>query len=180
MIPVCLRQIANPNGKELAAKKAADLVNDGDTVLMDASTTVFRMCHYLKNKKHLKIITNNLGICQELGQLDNITVYCTGGTFVGNSGCFLGSYAEDFIRHIKADILFFSSQGISADGKITDVGEQEIAMRKVMLRSAKKKVFVCDSSKFGIEKPFLLCSLEDVDSVICDQELRFANAPESP
>ncbi len=173
VVPVGLRDISNSAGKEMAARQAAELIRDGNTVMMDASTTVFRICRYLKDKKHLKIITNNLRICQELAQQENIQVYCTGGKFIGSSDCFLGIHAENFIRGVNADILFFSSQGISEDGAITDVEEQEIAMRKTMLKQAKKRVFVCDASKFGIVKPFTLCTKEDVDTIICDQPIKF-------
>jgi len=173
VVPVGLRDIANAPGKELAAEKAAQLVKDGDTIIMDASTTVFRICHYLKDRKHLKIITNNIRICQEFAQNEGIQVYCTGGAFVPSGDCFLGNYAEIFIGSIFADVLFFSSQGISAQGVITDVGEQEISMRKAMLRQAKKRYFVCDGSKYGIVKPFVLCTKDDVDAVISDEQMEF-------
>jgi DeoR/GlpR family transcriptional regulator of sugar metabolism len=76
-----------------------------------------------------------------------------------------------FIRSISADIVFFSSQGISDDGEISDVSEEETAIRRVMLERAKYKVFLCDSSKIGVRKSFRLCSKDDVDRIICDVEL---------
>lgn len=76
-----------------------------------------------------------------------------------------------FIRSISADIVLFSSQGISDDGEISDVSEEETAIRKAMLERAKYKVFLCDASKIGVRKPFRLCSKDDVDRIICDVEL---------
>ena len=86
----------------------------------------------------------------------------------------MGEHAEEFIRSVNADILFFSSQGITEDGRITDVSEQEISFRKVMLRHAQKRFVLCDSSKFGICRPFTLCHQKDIDGVICDRDLPFS------
>lgn len=174
VVPVQLRDSSNSAGKELAAQKAAKMIKDGDTVILDASTTAFRICNYIKDRKHLKVITNNLRVCQELSAYTEIQVYCTGGYYVGSSGCFLGSSAERFLGGIRADILFFSAQGIGADGTITDVSEQEISMRRVMLQHAKDRYFLCDGSKFGITKPFVLCNAEELSGVISDIELAFS------
>lgn len=171
VIPVGLRDSSNSAGKEIAAQKASRLINDGDTIIMDASTTVFRICKYIKDRKHLKIITNNLRVCQEFSDIPEVQVYCTGGFFVGSSGCFLGSGAEQYITGIHADILFFSAQGIDSHGMITDVSEQEIAMRRVMLKHARRRYFVCDGSKFGVIKPFILCDAAELDDLISDTEL---------
>ena len=120
--------------------------------------------------KNLKIVTYNHLILSEL-ESDDATVYSTGGRFDKKNGIFLGSRAEEFVREITADILFFSSQAISNDGEITDVSEEETSMRRVMLSRAKKKIFLCDSSKVGLEKTFKLCTKDDVDAIICDQKL---------
>ncbi|MBR4889422.1 MAG: DeoR/GlpR transcriptional regulator [Clostridia bacterium] len=173
IIPVGLRDISHPNGKELVAQQAAERVQDGDTIILDASTTVFRMCRHLRSRKRLTIITNSLRVCSELEDCENIRLICTGGTYYGRNGCFLGAAAEDFLQNINADLLFFSSLGITADGRITDVSEEEVSMRRQMLRHAKKKYFLCDSSKFGVCKPFTLCTKDSVDEIICDAPLAF-------
>ncbi len=172
VVPVELRDSSNSKTKDEIAKKAAELIKSGDTVIMDASTTVFRICHYIKSVKNLKIITNNLRICEELKDTE-IKVYCTGGAYYGSRGCFLGAFAENFIASVHADLLFFSSQGISEEGIITDVDEEENSIRHKMIRQADKKIFLCDSSKYGIKKPFALCTIDDIDMIISDKELEF-------
>lgn len=100
--------------------KAAELIHDNDTVIFDASSTVRRICRHITERKNLTIITNNLRVCQELKDSD-VTVYCTGGALMTRRECFLGHYAEEFIRGIKADAVFFSSQGYSENGEITGI-----------------------------------------------------------
>ena len=80
VVPVELREGANSAAKEVIALEAAKLIHDGDTVFFDSSSTVRRICKHIKNRKHLKIITNNVRICHELKDTD-ITVYCTGGEY---------------------------------------------------------------------------------------------------
>ena len=87
------------------------------------------------------------------------------------SHAFVGPAAENFVRSVSVDILFFSSQGITEDGEISDVCEEETHLRRVMLSRAKKKILLCDSSKIGVRGDFLLCRREDVDMIICDKKL---------
>ena len=100
-----------------------------------------------------------------------IKLYCTGGLFNSQSNIFTGAAAERYIESMYADMVFFSSQAISADGEISDVSEEETALRKKMLARAKKKIFLCDSSKIGFQKTFTLCNKDDIDFIICDKPL---------
>ena len=173
VVPVGVREMSNISRKEIVAKMAAERIQDGDTVILDASTTTFRICRHILDRKHLNVVTNNLRVCEALGKAEGIQVYCTGGTYNGSSSCFLGANAEDFLRKLHADKLFFSAQGIDESGTITDVSEQEISMRKAMMRQSKQIFFLCDATKFGIRRPFTMCSRDDVDEIICDIPLSF-------
>lgn len=170
VVPVELRESANSAAKEIIAAEAAKLIHDGDTVFFDSSSTVRRICKHIKNRKHLKIITNNLRICQELKDTD-ITVYLTGGEYYKKLDCFLGSYAERFISSIHATSMFFSCKGLSPQGVLTDVSELEIAMRQVMLAHAQKRYLLCDSSKVGQTYAFTLCQAEELTQILCDKPL---------
>ena len=95
-------------------------------------------------------------------------MYCTGGLFSHRGNVFVGSVAEDFIRGINADLCFLSSQALSDDGIISDSSREETALRKVMLSRSAKKIFLCDSSKAGLTRTFVLCSTDEVDVVLCE------------
>lgn len=170
VVPVELRESANSAAKEIIAEEAAKLIHDGDTVFFDSSSTVRRICKHIKNRKHLKIITNNVRICHELKDTD-ITVYCTGGEYYKKLDCFLGPYAERFIASINANSVFFSCKGLSADGLLTDVSEIEIAIRQAMLEHAQNSYFLCDASKVGQKYAFTLCNAQNLTQILCDQEL---------
>lgn len=170
IVPVKLRESENAAVKDAIAERATKHVFDGATLLLDGSSTVRRMMKYLTHFKNLKIITNNHGLFSEIEGFSG-TLYSTGGRYDSRNNIFLGSVAEDFLRGITADVLFFSSQALSDDGEITDVSEEETSLRKVMLSRSKKKIFLCDSSKVGKKQTFRLCSKEDVDEIISDKKL---------
>lgn len=170
IIPVSLRDSENAAAKEAVAKAAAELVHDDSTILLDASSTVRRILKHIQNRKNLKIFTNNLSILNEFSN-DSAKIYCTGGAFNPKNNDFVGPMAEAFVRSVSANIMFFSSQGISEDGEISDVSEEETSIRKVMLSRAKYKVFLCDSGKIGITRPFTVCTKDDIDKIICDTKL---------
>ena len=167
-VPVHLRDNKNSAEKERIAFKAAELIKDNTTVIFDSSLTVRRICKHIKNRKNLTVITSNLRVCEELKNSD-INVYCTGGALIPKRECFWGHFTEEFIKKIKADMLFFSCQGLSINGDITDSCIEEISLRKVMFESEKEKYFLCDSSKIGVEFPFTLCNANELTKVIFDK-----------
>lgn len=170
VIPVEVRDSSNSPIKDTLAKRAAEELFDGATVILDGSSTVRRIMKYTDKFHSLKIITNNLRVFEDYR--GDATLICTGGVFVKNGNIFVGRAAEEFIKGINADILFFSSQALSLDGEISDASEEETSLRRVMLSRAKKTVFLCDSSKLGARRTYRLCSLDEVDEVICDKEIK--------
>ncbi len=170
VIPLNMRDSAYSAEKEKIAEQAARLIFDGATIMMDGSSTVRRIMKYISDFKDLKIITNNLKILSDF-ECPNAKIYCTGGLYNAQNNIFIGSAAENFIRATHADILFFSARAVSNDGVISDVAEQEVSLRRVMLEHTQKKVFLCDSSKVGDRKTFTLCHVREVDRVISDKPL---------
>lgn len=169
VVPVSLRDSDHAQRKERIAKAAAARVRDGDTLLLDASSTARRIVGYLQDKKDLRIVTNNQRLFNETMPA-SFRLFCTGGSFRRENHNFCGPAAEAYLKQIHADLLFFSSQGLSDMGEINDVSEEETSLRRVMLTRAKKRIFLCDSSKLGISHQFVLCSVREVDEIICDEQ----------
>ena len=170
VIPLDLRDPEHSAIKDQLAQRAAALIPDGATILLDASSTTRRIIRHLSHRHDLKIITNNLRLLHEAQGL-NAQLYGTGGAYNPSNHAFVGPAAEAYVRGISADILFFSSQGITEEGEITDVSEEETSLRRVMLSRAQRRVFLCDSSKLGIHRVFTLCTRHDVTDILCDVPL---------
>jgi DeoR/GlpR family transcriptional regulator of sugar metabolism len=99
----------------------------------------------------------------------HIKCYLTGGTPVETSNALVGSIAQNTISQFYANICFFSTQGITEDGIITDHSEQETLLRQMMLKNSNKKVYIHDSSKLGKQFAFKVCEQGELDYIITNK-----------
>lgn len=167
--PLNVREGINIEGKDSIGRYAAGLVNDGDTVFLDASTSSLYVAKHLKDKRALTVITNAEGILLELSGSDDITLICTGGILRNKSLSYVGRAAENAISGYYADKLFFSCRGFSPKRDLTDSNEQESEIRKTMLRCSNQAIFLCDHTKFDKVGYVNTARLSDIDMIITDQ-----------
>lgn len=164
-LPLYVREQQNVEAKRIIAAKAARYLQDGQVIFLDASSTVMFLIKHLESFQSLTIITNGLKTAQELSSL-NHKVYCTGGLMLHNSSAYVGDFAADFVRHFNADVFFFSSRGMTEDGRITDESSEETNIRRVMFAQSRKRIFLCDRSKIGKTYCYNLCSTNQLDACI--------------
>lgn len=161
-------EVRNSNSfliKKELSKIASKKIKTGDVVFIDASSTMSHIVEFLSPEQDLTIVTNSPLLEQKFKE-KHIKCYLTGGISAENSYALTGSIAEQTISNFYANICFFSAQGIDEDGNITDQSESETALRKLMVKHAKKQYFVFDDSKFGKRFAFKLCSSNDITGVI--------------
>lgn len=164
--------------KKKIALSAIKLIKNGDIIFLDGSTSAFYIAEYLKEFKNIRVITNGIDTLSLLAK-NNILAYSTGGQVSSeNPSVLVGRYAEDLICNFHADIAFFSAQSMDNDGEIYDCFEDEIFLRRAMIKNAKKKVFLCDNTKIGKTSSYHLCSLKDIDYVVSNLSLPDSVAPE--
>ena len=164
-LPLYVREQQNVEAKRVIAAKAARHLQDGQVIFLDASSTVMFLIKHLESFQSLTIITNGMKTAQELSTL-NHKVYCTGGLMLHNSSAYVGDYAADFVRHFNADVFFFSSRGVTEDGRITDESSEETNIRRVMFAQSRKRIFLCDQSKIGKTYCYNLCHTGQTDEFI--------------
>lgn len=169
--PLEIREGINIKGKDAIGREAAKLVNDGDTIILDASTSSLFVAKHIKDKKGLTVITNAEKIIFELSHCDEITLISTGGTLRHKSLSYVGSTAENSLSSIYANKVFFSCKGFSPSRGLMDSNEQESDMRKKMLSCSNKAVFLCDGTKFDKVGYVATAQLEDIDIMITDTVL---------
>lgn len=169
-IPIFLREQEQNSAKDIIGRKAAELVKDGDIIMLDASTSAYSVIPYLGDFNDLIVITSSAKAAVLLGQM-GIQTICTGGRMITHSFAFIGDDAENTVRSYNADLVFFSCRGLSLDGILTDKSVEENTLRKAMLRQAKRSVLLCDSSKIGHTFLNTLCRVSDIDEILCDTPL---------
>lgn len=160
-VPLSVRSSSNQSEKRKIAAKAVDLIRPGDTIFMDASSTTYFMVPYLRNIQDLTVITNNPNISLTLAEY-KIRNFCTGGEMLNDSVALCGNHAEQFVRGIRANWVFFSSRGF--DGEvITDSSKSERDIKNAMIECSQKKVYLCDKHKEGKTYPYVISTVQNVD-----------------
>ena len=161
--PLDYRIEASKTQKKLICDKAISFIRDGMLIFIDESATASFITNRLTEFKNLTIVTNGLHTANLLAEL-KVNFLCTGGEICGD--CFVGSYAEKFIRNFNADICFFSTASIFSNGTIADNGNQESSLKKTMLDFAKSKIYLADSTKFNAHALYNIADIDHVDHMI--------------
>lgn len=168
-IPYSVRSHENKAEKNIIGKLAARLVRDDMFITMDCTSTVAHMVKFLDKKNDLKILTNSAQLA--LDCLDNLSaqVCCTGGWLNTFARGFTGEAARQRVADFQCDLLFFSARSISLEKGVTDVNEEDVSIKRQMMNSARKSIFLCDSSKFDRTSYRVFCSLSEIDCIITDK-----------
>ena len=177
-IPFSLRSHENSVQKKQIAKAALRLLQPGETIFIDGSSSAFFVAELLPALGGVTVFTNSVDVMSTLSGYD-IKAYCTGGAISGdNRAVLVGGYTEDFVRRIHADTVFFSVQAINADGVLFDCYAEEVAVRNLMMKNAHRRILLCDSSKWGKTSTFYQASMQDIDYMVTDRDPnRFFSEP---
>ena len=170
-IPYTIRTFENKAEKNIIGKLAAKLVRDDMHISLDCTSTVAHMVRFLGKKNNLKILTNSAQLA--LDCLDNIPgaqICCTGGWLNNFARGFTGEAARQRVADFTCDVLFFSARSISMESGVTDVNEEDVCIKKQMLKSARKAVFLCDSSKFDRTSFRWFCGIDEIDCLVTNEK----------
>jgi DeoR/GlpR family transcriptional regulator of sugar metabolism len=169
-LPFTVRKTANVTGKLEIAEVIASLIQDGDHIMMDASSTAVYIAKQLKNKKNLTIITNSVEILLELSDVTGWKVLSTGGVLKEGSLSLVGYQAEKMIGSFHVDKAIISCKGLDIEKGVSDSNEMEAHIKKLMIDSANVRILAADSSKFDKISFTKICELSDIDMIVTDAE----------
>jgi DeoR family fructose operon transcriptional repressor len=154
--------------KEAIGQTCAGLILPGQSVIMDAGTTVFHVARHLEREnKSLQVITNSLPVANHFASAQRVEVIVSGGVIYPRLGVLVGPIALETFSKIHADVAILSGGGITMDG-ITNSHALLIDMQKAMLQAAGKVIFCLDHAKFGRRSVAALCDLDAIDVVVTD------------
>ena len=157
----------NTVAKRKIAKKASELICDGQTIMLDGSSTAGFLVPHIAKHKDITLFTNNMITAMNAINY-GIKTHCIGGLSVNNSAVLSGPQSYKFISEVYADILFFSSYALDKNGVISDPPEEENSLRSLMLKNSRQRVFLCDSEKFNRKSLYTLSSINDIDVAVFD------------
>lgn len=158
-----IRQLEKNRIKEALAAEAAKLVKSGDSIALDASTTVYAMLPHLRKLERLLIVTNSLMVAQYMLDVPHIEVIMPGGTFRRESISLVGH--PEHLPDINLNSGFFGAQGVTAETGITESSKEEMTINRSLMQQCISPYFLIDERKWGIIAPYTTSDLRSVAGI---------------
>lgn len=157
--------------KEAIGRAAAELVGDSETVILDAGSTTFQVAVALRHRRDVSVVTNDLYVAMYLADLPRIQLVITGGVLTQSQYTLVGALAEGALSGLHADHLFLGADAIHHEFGVSNTSLVEVPVKRAMISAAREVVVVADSSKFEHRSLAPICTLDEVDVIITDEDL---------
>ena len=164
--------------KAAIGKAMAELILEGQTVLLDGGTTTLEVARHL-TKRRLTVVTNDLRVAMEIAQRRSAHLVFIGGELLPDIYTMWGPAAVQQLENLRVDVAVFGADTIGADG-LYNTSSYEVELKRVMRSIAKEAFFVADSSKFGPEALFKVLDVADFTAGITDDLLDPLRASQFP
>lgn len=162
-------EVSQHEEKVRIGKLAAQLIEDGQTVIMGGGSTVVEVARFL-NDRPLQIITNSIPVSQLFWESKQTEVILTGGYLYPKLGIQLGPICERMLSSVSADVLVMGIRGITRAG-LSDSNTLVVESIRTMIKAAQKVIIVADHTKFGKDAMMHVADLEELDQVVSDSLL---------
>ena len=141
----------NVAAKLAIASEAALLVKDGDSILLDASSTAYYLARELSDRQGLRVVTNGFEVARELADNPSNNVILIGGVVNNDSSSVTGLLSERIIEELRIEKAFLSCSGFSLERGMTEILLAEAQIKRKVIESSQVLYALVDSSKFGRE-----------------------------
>lgn len=171
----------NAAQKEAIGRRAAELVRDGETLILDSGSTVTEMARNLLDRRDLHIVTNALNIALLIGAEPSFTIHVTGGEFKAPTLSLTGEQAASIFDTIFVGKLFLATAGLSFEAGLTYPSLSDLPVKRAMIKAAKTVYLLADSTKIGTTSFASLGYLSSIDYLVTDSgiesedRMRFAD-----
>lgn len=157
--------------KMVIARQAAELINDGDSVLLDASSTVYYLSLAIQNRQRLRVVTNGLDAARLLARNPSNSVFLIGGVLHQDGSSVTGLFSEQIINELHTQKAFVSCSGFSLGRGMTEVHFEEAQLKRKAIESTTHLIALIDSSKFGKEDLTSFASARQITCLYTDSGL---------
>ncbi len=155
--------------RDLISRYAASLVEDGDTIFINTSSTALQMVPYI-HSRNVTIITNN-GKAINCEKPEGVNVILTGGEIRYPKEAMVGDFAVRNLQNIFAKKAFVGCSGISAQTGMTTENANEVNVNQLMIEHTSQSVYLlADHTKIGRSSSFISCTADMIKHLITDKE----------
>ena len=166
-----VRRRLEADAKTRIGSAAAAIVQDGETIAFDASTTALEVARRLRVRggwRSLTVITNGLRIAEELAGQDGITILVPGGSMRWEALSVVGPWGDGFFRRINVARAFLGAAGFTIQAGLTDATEEEAQIERAMVASSMEVTAIVDHTKWGRAALATFCRTDRLARVVTD------------
>ena len=163
------KRTANIDAKTQIAKKAINMINDGDIIALPSGSTVELIIENLpQDFQSLTLVTFSLNVAHRAAKLPYIELIVPGGVLRRSSQAFIGQHALNLISTLRIDKGFFGAQAVDVDAGFTETHLEEATLNRELIKICTHSYLTADSSKFGRVALARICDLDEFDGLIVD------------
>lgn len=156
--------------KKRIATAAVELLDDGEVVIIDDSTTAAGIVPLLANRPPLTVITNFVPAINQLSGFPNVSLIGLGGQYEPRYAAFLGKLCEDAVGGLFADVLFASTSSILGP-VLYHQDQRVVAVKRAMIKAAHTRVLLMDHTKVGQGALYRLGLIDEFTHVVVDSDV---------
>jgi DeoR family transcriptional regulator of aga operon len=160
------RAMLNLESKQRIGEAAARKVFAGETIILDAGTTLMEMAKRLPSVSPLTVVTNSLNIATEVGSRPGVHIMLAGGSLSNETISTIGPLAERDLRELLVDKLFLGIQAFDPEAGLSDVSIEVARVKAAMFSAAKEVILLADSSKYASRAIARVAPLAEIDCLI--------------
>lgn len=165
------RETVNISQKACIGEAGLHLIEEGQTIFIDAGTTTAELAKLLVHRHHITVVTNSVKVLFILADAPEINLIGVGGTVYGGAWSFVGSLAEAAIRRFHSDLAFLGITSLSLDHGLTEINFFEADMKTFIIHQSQRVALLADSGKFEKVSPISVAPLSEIDLIITDDLL---------
>ncbi len=169
-MPFNVRKKNNPAGKQKIARLVETLIEDGDHIILDPSTTAVFIARALKGRNRLTVITNSIEVMLELSDTSDWNIISSGGSLKEGYLALVGPRAIEGLGAYNVEKAIISCKGIDMEKGVTDGNELFSQAKQTMIRSARQCILAADHSKFDRIAFSKICDVHQVHTVVTDEK----------
>jgi DeoR family transcriptional regulator, glycerol-3-phosphate regulon repressor len=166
--PLERRMRENADAKHRVAKRATQIVHDGDSLIIDSGTTTSIFARELRSKRRLTVVTNSSDIARTLATVNGNTVYMAGGELMGNSGAAYGPSAIEFVSRFRVKHTFISIGAVHAELGPMNATLAEAQFGYRAITCGENRVLITDQTKFGQKSLVRVCNFDELSEIVTD------------
>jgi DeoR/GlpR family transcriptional regulator of sugar metabolism len=171
-VPVGIREKIYIKEKQIIANRSVGFIEDGDTIMLDSSTTALHIAKSInESQKKVTVITNSISIANELAENMGVKIISLGGRLRRSTKSYVGYMATDYLSQVHANKAFVSCTSVNLDFGVSDSHTEEARVRKEMLRNSSKRFLIADYTKFEEPSMNKICDFKDLDYLIVDRKI---------